>query len=356
MNNTRPKTDAILIGLCGPAGSGKSTLAEAIVKQDPARIHLRSFALKLKAVLNDLHGWEFDQWEDQEWKEGTHDGVCPRKEAQALGTFYRDQDPDFWIKRIHVKRFGPEEIIVITDVRYENEAAWIRSQGGIIVKRGGFNAGSDGHQSETEQERIEADYEVPWYFDSTFMQAVTKAHATRILDLAEETKAKHLDELRFALEQTVKPVLLIAPDQIWSWKDYVELTKATAINVTAAHVTAGLQEEIGEVWGLIKRKERGDYDGREDDYSVDMKKELGDVCWYLAQASLVTRKNVVWGRSYTSFASDFEAWLAGPGDPASIMDIAERHDLTFSDIWLTNIQKTYDRWNRNQTIGKGDNR
>lgn len=48
----------------------------------------------------------------------------------------------------------------------------------------------------------------------------------------------------------------------------------------------GLGEEVGEVFGLLKRYERGDYAANIGEFGAKLHKELGDVLWYLSQVAL----------------------------------------------------------------------
>ena len=54
------------------------------------------------------------------------------------------------------------------------------------------------------------------------------------------------------------------------------------------HAIMGLDEEVGEVAGILKRKARGDYKPSDLLHvSTSIKKELGDVLWYLADLATV---------------------------------------------------------------------
>jgi NTP pyrophosphatase (non-canonical NTP hydrolase) len=79
----------------------------------------------------------------------------------------------------------------------------------------------------------------------------------------------------------------------------------------------GLNEEAGEVAGKAKKYLRGDYDLVE--YSKIVKKELGDVLYYLAVC-------------------------------------AHEHGFTLQDIADDNYNKLRDRANRGVIAGNGDNR
>jgi len=125
----------MLIGLHGKAGAGKDTVAEHLFHRHGfARI---SFAGPLKDMLivfgvnrSLMNGADKEKVID--WI-----GKSPRQLMQTLGTEWgRGQiADDIWIRhaahRMDVmRRISPH--IVFTDVRFENEAAWIRSQGGQI--------------------------------------------------------------------------------------------------------------------------------------------------------------------------------------------------------------------------------
>lgn len=60
----------------------------------------------------------------------------PRTFLQWWGTNYRRaQDPDYWVKRMaEVLDKAPPEVGLITDVRFPNEADFIKSRGGYLVK------------------------------------------------------------------------------------------------------------------------------------------------------------------------------------------------------------------------------
>lgn len=79
------------------------------------------------------------EWGDREWKEKVHPllSVSPRRILQTLGTDWGRQliAPDIWtnlakgrIARLVSSGFG----VLVTDVRFENEADIIRAEGGCI--------------------------------------------------------------------------------------------------------------------------------------------------------------------------------------------------------------------------------
>jgi len=111
---------------------------------------------------------------------------------------------------------------------------------------------------------------------------------------------------------------------IMDFKDYQEKSKKTDMGTVIkdsniAYYMLGLCDETGEVAGKVKKLYR-DYDGKlTEDYKQEIKKELGDVLWYLSQ-------------------------------------LATRFDLTLEDIAQANIDKLYSRLERGKIQGNGDNR
>jgi len=88
--------------------------------------------------------------------------MSPRDLYQRVGTdIARNIDVNVWVKGadMFVKK-NPERSVVVTDVRFSNEAFWIRSQGGLVVflhsdTRGIFEGG--GHLSENGLEGSDVD-------------------------------------------------------------------------------------------------------------------------------------------------------------------------------------------------------
>lgn len=153
-----------LIGICGAAGAGKDTLAEGIANIDVYFVY--HFADPIKAALNAAFGWGPANWQDREWKEKRIDwlGRSPRELAQTLGTEWgRDQvDEQVWLKCAQQKyrkiadtgTLAAGRVVgmgmIIPDVRFENEAQWIKDEGGIMfrVHRTDHVPPNTGHSSE----------------------------------------------------------------------------------------------------------------------------------------------------------------------------------------------------------------
>lgn len=105
--------------------------------------------------------------------------------------------------------------------------------------------------------------------------------------------------------------------------EYQKLSRRTAMEVHTDHPivypTLGLTNEAGEFAGKVKKifRDKHGVIGEED--RQELKKELGDVLWYLAQ-------------------------------------IATELNLSLEEIASSNLQKLFDRQARNQIQGEGDNR
>lgn len=125
---------APLIGIAGRARSGKDTVANFIIAAIGG--YRYSFADPIRAMLAPL-GVDMN---DPYWQARKEDvipalGVSPRRMMQTLGTEWGRNliSPDLWLVLAHQRllRNGPG--MVISDVRFENEAAWIRKHGGRII-------------------------------------------------------------------------------------------------------------------------------------------------------------------------------------------------------------------------------
>ena len=77
----------------------------------------------------------------------------PRQILQWWGDYRRAQDPDYFVTSLRFAILdGPPGDLVITDVRFPNEAALVRQLGGQLwqIRRPGYEAGGTGHASDTD--------------------------------------------------------------------------------------------------------------------------------------------------------------------------------------------------------------
>ena len=93
----------------------------------------------IKDITSTLFGWdrallEGDTKESREFREKQQGKYIPRDVLQKIGTeCFRDAfNPDFWIDALE-SRVDTSKNIVIADVRFKNEAEWIKSLGGVVI-------------------------------------------------------------------------------------------------------------------------------------------------------------------------------------------------------------------------------
>lgn len=130
-------TNKKIIGLTGRAGAGKNTAAAALLEYREL-----AYARPLKEAVGILFDFTHEQLYDAKEKEIVDErwGKSPRQILQWLGTdVLRTQlDENFFL--IHMKSKIEESFthygnaVVITDVRFDNEAKLIKELGGKIVK------------------------------------------------------------------------------------------------------------------------------------------------------------------------------------------------------------------------------
>ena len=120
----------MLIGLAGKARCGKDTVGDILVAEhDFERV---SFAGPLKDAVRTILGMSPGTLEEFKDKELDFlDGVTPRRMLQTLGTEWGRETihPEIWIRiareRIQLIQEMGGTNIVITDVRFDNEAEMI---------------------------------------------------------------------------------------------------------------------------------------------------------------------------------------------------------------------------------------
>jgi len=149
----------MLIGLCGPAGAGKNTVADFLADSNGAPFAQIAFADPLYECVSTITGLSVSRLKDRETKETVIPwlGKSPRQLLQTLGTEWGrgTVHPEIWI-RIAMERAAHHLTfngVVITDVRFDNEAQAIIDAGGEVwkVARPGWRCLAEdaaAHQSE----------------------------------------------------------------------------------------------------------------------------------------------------------------------------------------------------------------
>jgi hypothetical protein len=160
----------ILAGMTGKAGAGKDTLADYLVREHG--FTKLSFAGPLKAMLAAAGMPEPASRELKEMPVPGFDFTW-REAAQKLGTEWgRALDAEIWTKVVE-QRIAREAALyslpgtgprfVLSDVRFENEAAMIRRLGGKVLHVTGRAAdlgANAGHASEAGIAVVEGDIEI----------------------------------------------------------------------------------------------------------------------------------------------------------------------------------------------------
>ena len=127
-----------LLGITGKARSGKDTAADFLVANGWVRYR---FADPLKAAIRVMFGLT-EVHTDGVYKERPIPwlGVSPRQLMQTLGTEWGREmiRDDIWLRVADKILIDVEDQgaigVVIPDVRFPNEAAWIRNHGGTVVE------------------------------------------------------------------------------------------------------------------------------------------------------------------------------------------------------------------------------
>lgn len=145
----RPK----LIGVTGRAGSGKSLVASMVAGGIVIQL-----ADPLYAALSMMLGLPEALLRDRRFKDKPIEwiGQSPRQMLQTLGTEWGRESirEDIWLelcrRRIALLQENGAEVVVVADVRFENEAAMIREAGGQVwhVRRPLADGAGVQHKSE----------------------------------------------------------------------------------------------------------------------------------------------------------------------------------------------------------------
>ena len=142
-----------VVALTGAAGSGKSTAADYLIRHhgyervkfaDPLKDMMRAIGLSERYIEGDL------KEEPTPWLRGK----TPRHAMQTLGTEWGRNciGEDFWVFLWRMRCIdvivGEDGRVVVDDCRFPNEAAAVRSLGGVIIKLEGRGGIAGAHASE----------------------------------------------------------------------------------------------------------------------------------------------------------------------------------------------------------------
>lgn len=150
---------SIIIGLGYRARSGKDTVGEILVRRFGfTRI---AFADRLKQLVGQLY--RTDAFDPDFKTSVLHNGKTGGQTLQEIGVALRNLDPDIWIQASGLAGYAviPGIRVVITDVRFPNEAAAVRKFGGKLweIRRPGLP--TDSHASEVGGREVKWDAVIP---------------------------------------------------------------------------------------------------------------------------------------------------------------------------------------------------
>ena len=184
----------VFVGISGPAGAGKDTLASHIlsVMEGSPHVNMQRMALAdaLKEEAATTLGIDIKNFYDRNVKEHY------RPLLQWWGTEYRRNeaiggDNDYWVKKLkqlcHEKwgDSGTHTVVLVPDVRFDNEARFCLESGGIVIQIDPVNqpninvnahVSEKGISEELITLRFENDHKVPMS-DEIWLNITDRAYA-----------------------------------------------------------------------------------------------------------------------------------------------------------------------------------
>lgn len=149
-----------LIGLVGRKRSGKDTIAKFVTEM-MEEFTIMSFADPLKQACKHAYYLRDSQLEDTKDVVDVIWGMTPRDMMKSLGgKYFRNEDPGHWVKVMELRMAGIDHVI-ISDVRFENEAQFIRDNGGYLIHVSrDMESNNDDHVTEKTTDEIRCDYSI----------------------------------------------------------------------------------------------------------------------------------------------------------------------------------------------------
>lgn len=138
-----------LIAVAGFKRSGKNSVADWFVRHKDYRAF--AFADAVRDEVQDRYGISAVADHEKEIPLPGFGGDSYRDLLRKVGQDRRAQDPWYWVKRLaeqvepHLQRGGRA---VISDLRFDNELAWVRQHAGLSIWVWRPAIESDGHVSE----------------------------------------------------------------------------------------------------------------------------------------------------------------------------------------------------------------
>ena len=165
-----------LIALCGAAGAGKDTVADmlpacklafadTLYHEVAAAWGVEQHVLRCREtkelespILSVAHCKDMG-FRTNCWRDFHNRPRSPRQILQWWGDYRRAQDRKYFVDATTLAIVDCLDDVVITDVRFPNEAALIRQLGGQLwqIRRPGYEAGGTGHASDTDGSEFRPD-------------------------------------------------------------------------------------------------------------------------------------------------------------------------------------------------------
>lgn len=152
-----------VVGIVGRKRSGKDTLAN-FATEILEDVKVLSFAEPLKQACKHAYNLTNEQLDEAKDEVDKRWGMSPRSMMKTLGMdYFRSKDPCHWTKNMKFRIEGwgsdPETTVVISDVRFHNEAAFVRENGGVLIHVSrDLQSNSDDHVSEKTTDEIVCDH------------------------------------------------------------------------------------------------------------------------------------------------------------------------------------------------------
>jgi len=158
------QTDIKYIGLISPQNGGKDYVGRWLQQNIQRKTEIVKFATKLTEVTAAVLGVDdLSLFQNREWKQQPHfiwqsqitnnNGklISPREAQQIIGTDIcrRLLGADVWVQALAASCQEPDTLYIVTDVRFQNEMDFIRSNNGVVVYIDNRKAAQEQHRKES---------------------------------------------------------------------------------------------------------------------------------------------------------------------------------------------------------------
>lgn len=167
-----------LIGITGYARSGKDTFfnrSKIFLEKEGMKANRIAFADALKLELDPLLK---EKMGISAFTEDDYEKELIRPLLVTYGTELRRKvNPNCWIEGIQpsvIEALQDDEWVFVTDVRFENEAQWIRMNNGVLVHISRKDIGPANHQEHTQYVRMKKFFNYNVYWETYGNESINK--------------------------------------------------------------------------------------------------------------------------------------------------------------------------------------